>query len=304
MNKVFNLKMLIPLITVIVIVGAAYYFYSKKNEDVKKQNSISIENSKGVVAVVFNRNIIFEAPNNITINVDSSPNSVIILDKSITQYNPSSYQELLEKGAIIIQNFPALNKNKQIFNNFVSQKYKSTDKTTSSIEFTQINGFEAATIDVDHIKDNYKEHVVIINMESPVIVVAAKKNAGFDKIVSTIKNISTEDQDAAQIRKQIQLVGTLIRSNMASDLYSQYSQAAKKSLTLEDLKSNLSASQEVVKGAILVNGGLLLKSKNQFICKPIFKNPDKNVKEVKNGQFVFVKEKGKWLISSLDIPKD
>ena len=304
MNKVFNLKVIIPLIVVVVIGGAAYYFYSNKNKDVTQQNSISKNNNKGVVAVVFNRNITFEAPSNITINVDSSPNSVIVLDKSITEYNPSSYQELLEKGAIIIQNFPPLNKNKQIFNNFISQKYKSTDKTTSNIDFSQVNGFEAATISVDHLKDNYKEYVVVINLESPVIVVAAKKNAGFDKIVSTIKNISTEDQDAAQIRKQIQLVGTLIRSNMASDLYSQYSQAAKKNLTVEDLKSNLSASQEVLKGAILVNGGLWVKSKNQFICKPIFKNPDKNVKEVKNGQFVFVKEKGKWLISSLDIPKD
>ena len=304
MNKVFNLKVIIPLIVVVVIGGAAYYFYSNKNKDVTQQNSISKNNNKGVVAVVFNRNITFEAPSNITINVDSSPNSVIVLDKSITEYNPSSYQELLEKGAIIIQNFPPLNKNKQIFNNFISQKYKSTDKTTSNIDFTQVNGFEAATISVDHLKDNYKEYVVVVNLESPVIVVAAKKNAGFDKIVSTIKNISTEDQDAAQIRKQIQLVGTLIRSNMASDLYSQYSQAAKKNLTVEDLKSNLSASQEVLKGAILVNGGLWVKSKNQFICKPIFKNPDKNVKEVKNGQFVFVKEKGKWLISSLDIPKD
>ena len=304
MNKVFNLKVIIPLIVVVVIGGAAYYFYSNKNKDVTQQNSISTNNNKGVVAVVFNRNITFEAPSNITINVDSSPNSVIVLDKSITQYNPSSYQELLEKGAIIIQNFPPLNKNKQIFNNFISQKYKSTDKTTSNIDFSQVNGFEAATISVDHLKDNYKEYVVVVNLESPVIVVAAKKNAGFDKIVSTIKNISTEDQDAAQIRKQIQLVGTLIRSNMASDLYSQYSQAAKKNLTVEDLKSNLSASQEVLKGAILVNGGLWVKSKNQFICKPIFKNPDKNVKEVKNGQFVFVKEKGKWLISSLDIPKD
>ncbi|KKQ90644.1 MAG: hypothetical protein UT11_C0001G0009 [Berkelbacteria bacterium GW2011_GWA2_38_9] len=304
MNKVFNLKVIIPLIVVVVIGGAAYYFYSNKNKDVTQQNSISTNNNKGVVAVVFNRNITFEAPSNITINVDSSPNSVIVLDKSITEYNPSSYQELLEKGAIIIQNFPPLNKNKQIFNNFISQKYKSTDKTTSNIDFSQVNGFEAATISVDHLKDNYKEYVVVVNLESPVIVVAAKKNAGFDKIVSTIKNISTEDQDAAQIRKQIQLVGTLIRSNMASDLYSQYSQAAKKNLTVEDLKSNLSASQEVLKGAILVNGGLWVKSKNQFICKPIFKNPDKNVKEVKNGQFVFVKEKGKWLISSLDIPKD
>src|SRR3989339_208747 len=304
MNKVFNLKVIIPLIVVVVIGGAAYYFYSNKNKNATQQNSISTNNNKGVVAVVFNRNITFEAPSNITINVDSSPNSVIVLDKSITEYNPSSYQELLEKGAIIIQNFPPLNKNKQIFNNFISQKYKSTDKTTSNIDFTQVNGFEAATISVDHLKDNYKEYVVVVNLESPVIVVAAKKNAGFDKIVSTIKNISTEDQDAAQIRKQIQLVGTLIRSNMASDLYSQYSQAAKKNLTVEDLKSNLSASQEVLKGAILVNGGLWVKSKNQFICKPIFKNPDKNVKEVKNGQFVFVKEKGKWLISSLDIPKD
>lgn len=304
MNKVYNLKMLVPLIVVVVIAGVAYYLYSKKNEDTKKQNSITVENSKGVVAVIFNRNVTFEAPNNITINIDSSPNSVIILDKDITKYNPSSYQELLEKGAIIIQNFPPLNSNKQIFNNFISQKYKSTDKTTSDIAFTQINGFEAATINVDHLKDNYKEYVVIINLESPVIVVAAKKNAGFDKIVSTIKNISTGDQDATQIRKQIQLAGTLIRSNMASDLYSQYSQAAKKDLSIEDLKSNLAASQEVVKGAILVNGGLWLKSKNQFICKPIFKNPDKNVKEVKNGQFIFVKEKGKWLISGLDIPKD
>lgn len=304
MNKVYNLKILIPLIVVVVIAGVGYYLYSKKNEDTKKQNAITVENSKGVIAVVFNRNVTFEAPNNITINVDSSPNSVIILDKSITQYNPSSYQELLEKGAIIIQNFPPLNNNKQVFKNFISQKYKSTDQTTSKIEFTQINGFEAATINVDHLKDNYKEYVVIINLESPVIVVAAKKNAGFDKIVSTIDNISTGDQNATQIRKQIQLTGTLIRSNMASDLYSQYSQTAKKDLTIEDLKSNLAASKEVVKGAILVNGGLWLKSKNQFICKPIFKNPDPKVKEIKNGQFIFVKEKGKWLISSLDIPKD
>ena len=119
MNKVFNLKVIIPLIVVVVIGGAAYYFYSNKNKDVTQQNSISTNNNKGVVAVVFNRNITFEAPSNITINVDSSPNSVIVLDKSITEYNPSSYQELLEKGAIIIQNFPPLNKNKQIFNNFI-----------------------------------------------------------------------------------------------------------------------------------------------------------------------------------------
>src|SRR3989339_809038 len=112
-----NFKSIAVVILILILAGGAfYYFRNKKGGSAsQKNNGIAVEESQDVEAVVFARNIVFSVPNNSVINMDSSPNSVIILDKSVSQYNPGDYQDLLAKKAIIIQSFPPLNKNKEIF---------------------------------------------------------------------------------------------------------------------------------------------------------------------------------------------
>lgn len=300
-----NLKIISIIIFILLIAGGAYYYFQIKKGNLSSgNNDLTVNNSQEVEAIIFARNITFEVPNNSSINMNSSPNSVIILDKNVGQYDSGSYQDLLTKKAIIIQSFPPMNKNKQIFQNYINERYTTTDKYSSSIEFTTVNNYEKAVVNIDHQKDNFKEYVEILNLDNPVIIVASEKTDGFIKITNTIKNIASADKDVSVIRKQLQLIGTLLRSNLVSDLYSLFSSDYKKNLSLKDFQSNLDNSRENIKSTITVNGGLWLKSKDQFICKPIFKNADLKVKEVKNGQLVMTKENGRWLISSIDLPKD
>lgn len=302
-----NLKTVSITVLVLILAGGAFYFFQNRktiNINNGGNNGQSLTNSQDVEAIAFARNVIFAVPNNSVINLDSSTNSVIIVDKSVGQYDPSSYKDLLSKKAIIIQSFPPLNKNKKIFQNYITERYKTTDKITSDIKFTSTNGFKKAVIKITHKDDLPAEYVEVINLDSPVIIASSEKSTQFTKISSTIKNISSASKDVTEIRKELQLVGTLLRTNMTSDLYSQFSSKAQKNMSKKDLQSTLDGAKNTIKNTITVNGGLWLKSKNQFVCKPSFKDPTSSKKEVKKGQLILTKENGKWLISSLDIPKD
>lgn len=301
-------RTLISVVIVIVIIAfVGYYFFQNRNQKSSsnsRKNEIAVNENQNVEAIVFTRNITFEVPNNSVINMDSSPNSVIILDKSVSQYNPGDYQDLLAKKAIIIQSFPPLNKNKEIFQNYINERYKATDKITPSIKFATANNGEKAMIKIAHQDDNLDEYVEVINLDSPVIIASSEKTKELTKIASTIKNITNSSEEVTQIRKELQLVGSLLRANLTSDLYTQFITKAKKSMSKDDLQSSLDSSKETLKGTISVNGGIWLKAKNQFVSKPDFKNLGKDKKEVKKGQLVLEKEGDKWLIASLNIPED
>lgn len=307
MKITLDKKTLILLIAIIVVALSVvgYLIYRRQNNAVDSSGTslISDSASQKTKAVIFSRNIVFTLPSNHIINIDSSPSSVIVFNKDTGDFSIGDYQSLLGKKAIVIQSYPPLNKNDQIFKNYVSKKYQSTDQIESKVDFEEINGYQSASININHKDKDFTEFLKIINLENPIIIAAAKDSQEITTIAGSIQNIDQSDEVYSEIRKQVQLIGTLMKSNMASELYSMLSAKYQKTLTADGLKSVLADAKENLKKAIIVNGGLLMTGKNEFLIKPVFKNPEDSA-DIKAGQIKLVKEGNRWLISEFTLPKD
>lgn len=307
MNLKMNSKILIIVVAIIVLGVLGYLFSQRKfnSSDSTSNGSNLIGNTAGQVtqAVIFSRNIVFTLPSNHIINIDASPGSVVVFSKDTSDYSIGDYQSLLAKKAIVIQSYAPLNKNDTFFKNYITQKYRSTDQIESKVDFEKINGYESASVNIKHKDKDFTEYLKIVNLESPVIIAAAQNSKELSTIANTIKNLDQGDKSYADIRQQVQLIGTLMKSDMSSELYSLFSAKYRKTVTVDTLKNTLADAKENLKKAIIVNGGLLMTGKNEFLVKPVFKNlQDKT--DVQAGQIKLTKEGNQWLVSEFIVPKD
>lgn len=300
-----NQKLILSIVIVVILVAVGFFIFQRNDKSSTATDTGLISNIAGqeTKAVIFSRNVIFTLPPNHTINIDASPSSVIIFNNKVGDFSIGDYQNLLSKKAIVIQSYPPLNKNDEIFKSYVNQKYQSNDQTEAKVSFEKISDYQAASINLNHKDKNYTEYLKIINLESPVIIVASNDSKEFKTIASSMKNLDRSDETYSNIRQQVQLIGTLMRTGMASDLYSLLSTKYKKELSKDEIKSILENSKENRKKVIAVNGGLLMTAKKEFLLKPVFKNPQDSA-DVKAGQIILTQENDQWLISEFTIPKD
>lgn len=248
-------------------------------------------------------NYLFGVPENYKADVNSAPGSVIVLGDYVESFNPNDYQGLLNKGIIVLQSFPSLNKNDNFFEKYVRKLYKSSEARDVDISFEQIDKNKVSTVVIRDKDGKTSEFIKVVNLVKPVIIASSGPSEALNYILRSIRNIEPQDRYIEEIKNQIMLVGPLLKSSMNEELYSLFSKEAKEKISESDFEIILGDSRGILNRNINLNGGLFDLSKNMFSCRLIFVDPE-NKPDVRMGKLVLVKEKGEWLVSELEIPKD
>jgi len=290
-----NLKYLLPITGVLIIVAVGIFYFIKTN---KFQNAASEKTE----FINFAKNFRFVISEGYKVDADRHQGeTTTLMREDIESYNPNAYVDILTRGGIVIQSFPISNNNNESFEKYVRQKYES-DVADVDINFEQINENKVATVNMYNKTTKIAEFIKIVNLANPVIIASFGPSEALTTIVESINNID-EDSKLREIKNQVIALASLMQANRATEIYSLFTKDLKKHMSETDFKSVFRNSQETVQKQMNFNGGALNSKVNEFEGRIMFINPE-NKEEFIHAKLGLRKEKDKWLIFKLEIPKD
>jgi len=283
---------LIFLIIVSVVVGFFYY----KNTQSKNADNILLN---------FNDNYQFAVPKDFVVDSTSIAGTTLVMPQFVEQYNPQNYLTVIEKGGIVLKNFPVLNQDDAFFETYVKNTYKSNDTADFDVDFEQVGKYKVATINVKYksekLKD-IKEYIKIVNLTEPVLISSSSPSENVNSIIKSLANVNSNDE-YTKILDQIKLISTLLKANMVSEIYSLFSTEQKSKISENDFKSIFKQSEKIAAFNYTFNSGALNIKNKEFSFNIVFVDPQKTT-DYRAGSFALKNEKGKWLISKFELPKD
>ncbi len=291
-----NLKYILPTvgILIIIVVGIFYFVKTDKSHNTTDNKTVFIN---------FANNYQFEIPENFGVSVDRHQGeTTILMNKDIEYYNPNVYIEILNKNGIVIQSFPTFNKNDEFFEKYVKEKYQSSVADVD-INFEQVKGNKVALVNIYNKTTQVTEFIKIVNLVHPVIIAASGTSEALSAVVGSIKNIDEKDDKLEEIKNQVMALASLMQANMTTEIYSLFTEDLKKQMNETDFKSIFRNSQEIMQKQMSFNGGTLDNKAKEFEGRVIFIDPE-NKDKFLYAKFGLKKEKNKWLIFKLELPKD
>src|SRR3990167_5796570 len=176
------------IIGVVIIIAVGYVGYRYFNQSNQAEIKNEIQASGATKAVSFSQGISFTLPADHKVNFFSGSSSLII-PKAVTEYDLKNYQETLDQGIIIVQTITAFNENNEVFEQYINSRFKSNDKISVEVKFTDLNKKRLATVNLDHLDDDFQEIIKVLNLAHPVLLAASKSSDKIDEIINSVENI-------------------------------------------------------------------------------------------------------------------
>lgn len=291
-NKNFIIKVVIGLIIIGVIVFLTWYFLFQS----------SVVGRSDQQYINFANSYLVDIPENFLVDDFSNP-SVVILYAKDTQLNTKDVKDVLLKNGIIIQPFSPLEEDNDLFEKYVKNKHTSNDNADIKTSFEEENKHKIATLEVSNkSSQELNEYIKIINLINPIMIDSSKESEAMNLMVQTASDISFQ-KNILEIKNRLITIGTLLKAQMSSDIYAMFDDNYKKEISEAKFQETIKNSQNMLQRQISLNGGILNKKDDEFDCKIIFADP----LQVGNdfmGEIKLKKNKNKWQIVKIELPKD